>query len=149
MKGFLYSLATVILLAGTRVQGQITNLSDAEIQGRALVQKILQQWPSENYTNTGVLNIKDAHGHRSQVPLTVKALASPASWTSVYESGLTTFTAIHLPDGTTTYQLHAENGKETTLSGNQLMLPFVGSDFYLGDLGLEFFHWPRQKILRR
>ena len=29
------------------------------------------------------------------------------------------------------------------------MLPFAGSDFWLGDLGLEFFHWPEQKILKK
>ena len=27
------------------------------------------------------------------------------------------------------------------------MTPFAGSDFWLCDLGLEFFHWPDQKIL--
>ena len=27
------------------------------------------------------------------------------------------------------------------------MIPFAGSDFWLCDLGLEFFHWPAQKIL--
>ena len=27
------------------------------------------------------------------------------------------------------------------------MIPFAGSDFWLADLGLEFFHWPQQKIL--
>ena len=27
------------------------------------------------------------------------------------------------------------------------MIPFANSDFWLGDLGLEFFHWPEQKIL--
>jgi hypothetical protein len=26
---------------------------------------------------------------------------------------------------------------------------FGGSDFWLGDLGLEFLHWPQQKILKR
>jgi hypothetical protein len=28
------------------------------------------------------------------------------------------------------------------------MFPFAGSDFWLADLGLEFLHWPGQKILR-
>ncbi len=27
------------------------------------------------------------------------------------------------------------------------MTPFAGSDFWVADLGLEFFHWPAQKIL--
>ena len=28
------------------------------------------------------------------------------------------------------------------------MSPFAGSDFWIADLGLEFFHWPEQKILK-
>ena len=27
------------------------------------------------------------------------------------------------------------------------MTPFGGSDFWIADLGLEFFHWPLQKVL--
>ena len=27
------------------------------------------------------------------------------------------------------------------------MTPFAGSDFWVADLGLEFFHWPEQKVL--
>ena len=29
------------------------------------------------------------------------------------------------------------------------MIPFAGSDFWICDLGLEFFHWPGQKILKK
>ena len=27
------------------------------------------------------------------------------------------------------------------------MIPFANSDFWIADLGLEFFHWPQQKVL--
>jgi hypothetical protein len=29
------------------------------------------------------------------------------------------------------------------------MIPFANSDFWVCDLGLEFFHWPQQKVLKR
>ena len=29
------------------------------------------------------------------------------------------------------------------------MMPFANSDFWLCDLGLEFFHWPGQKIVKK
>ena len=29
------------------------------------------------------------------------------------------------------------------------MIPFANSDFWIADLGLEFFHWPEQKILKK
>ncbi len=35
-----------------------------------------------------------------------------------------------------------------TLNENQIMSPFADSDFWIADLGLEFFHWPDQKVLR-
>jgi hypothetical protein len=35
-----------------------------------------------------------------------------------------------------------------TLSGNELTRPFAGSDFWLCDLGLEFLHWPQQRVLK-
>jgi len=35
----------------------------------------------------------------------------------------------------------------TSLTGDQLFFPFAGSDFWICDLGLEFFHWPAQKVL--
>ncbi|HEY3932691.1 MAG TPA: outer membrane lipoprotein-sorting protein [Verrucomicrobiae bacterium] len=34
------------------------------------------------------------------------------------------------------------------LSGAEIMMPFAHSDFWIADLGLEFFHWPEQKILK-
>src|SRR5207248_6071884 len=35
------------------------------------------------------------------------------------------------------------------LSGNQTMIPFAGSDFWVADLGLEFLDWPRQRAVQR
>jgi YD repeat-containing protein len=29
------------------------------------------------------------------------------------------------------------------------MIPFAGSDFWIADLGLEFLHWPQQKLIRK
>jgi hypothetical protein len=34
-------------------------------------------------------------------------------------------------------------------STHEAAIPFAGSDFCVGDLGLEFFHWPEQKILKK
>jgi hypothetical protein len=32
-------------------------------------------------------------------------------------------------------------------SDNEMLVPFAHSDFWLCDFGLEFFHWPAQKVL--
>lgn len=42
----------------------------------------------------------------------------------------------------------AKDSSSTVLvKGQELFAPFTGSDFWICDLGLEFFHWPQQKIL--
>jgi hypothetical protein len=35
------------------------------------------------------------------------------------------------------------------LSGEAAAAPFLGSDFSIDDLGLEFLRWPKQKVLKR
>jgi hypothetical protein len=37
----------------------------------------------------------------------------------------------------------------TILRGDQAMIPFAGSDFWMADLGLEFLHWPEQRLLKK
>jgi len=34
-------------------------------------------------------------------------------------------------------------------SGTKTIMPFANSDFWIADLGMEFFHWPGQKILKK
>jgi hypothetical protein len=35
------------------------------------------------------------------------------------------------------------------LRGDQAMIPFADSDFWVADLGLEFLHWPEQRLLKK
>ena len=157
MKGCSHLLAALLLLAALTTQAQTTNsLSDAEIQGQALAQKILQQWPAENVTNTGVLQIRDKDGKRSTLLLKAEVTVTETNWSSRYEAksssnttDVATLIVTHSLTGPNQY-LAYENGKETSASvANPTMIPFAGSEFYFGDLGLEFFHWPGQKVLRR
>ncbi len=153
--------AALLLFAVAAARAQDTNnLSNAEIQGRALVQKILQQWPAENSTNTGTLQIKGQNGKRSRLPLTcIVTVNDPDSWSTRYvarTSSNTTDVLIvtHGLTGPNSYTLYS-GGDETTnlLAGTntpeRLNQSFAGSDFSVGDLGLEFFHWPRQKVLKK
>jgi YD repeat-containing protein len=43
----------------------------------------------------------------------------------------------------------ARQGRDFTATGQQLMMPFAGSDFAIADLGLEFFHWPEQDLTKK
>jgi hypothetical protein len=50
---------------------------------------------------------------------------------------------VHSDDQPDRYQF-----RESDLPENEIMAPFAGSDFWIADLGLDFFHWPEQKILK-
>jgi hypothetical protein len=152
-------------------KAETTNtLSDAEIQGRALVQKILSLPPENNYTNTGVLEIRDGAGKRVQISVQFKTIIGGASWKSVYSTEITNtsaadpafnrnyyskLTVIHSGDRSSIYEIPnvnsppAETNSLVRLTGAQLTAPFARSDFWLCDLGLEFFQWPQQKILKK
>ena len=144
------------------VLGQETNnLSDAEIQGRALAQKILQQWPDENSTNTGTLQIKGQNGKRLHLPLTciVSVNSADDTWSTRYQvqtasNSSDILMVTHSLTEPNRYVLYCGGDETANLLADasgpeRLNQSFAGSDFSVGDLGLEFFHWPKQKVLKR
>jgi hypothetical protein len=152
-------IAALVLFLAVGARAETTNtLSDAEIQGRKLAQKILEQWPSANLTNTGILKIRNKEGKSSETAIRFETIVKPfAFWTEGFEAttgtNQITLGIVNLFGGDVRYALY--KGPSTTvktnvpleLFGKQTMIPFAGSDFWVADLGLEFFHWPAQKIL--
>jgi len=144
----------VALLFVFAAHAEPTNvLSDAEIHGRMLAQKILANRPAENFTNTGILQIRD-NGRLTKFPVVCETILTKSNWLNRYQAtcgtnflAVTTLTVMH--SNTNQYRLSEMVGADRELSGNGTMIPFVGSDFWLGDLGLEFFHWPEQKVLKK
>ena len=117
--------------------------------GQQLVAQILAQRPAAGFTNTGVMKIHDpAHGN-SSLPLTCITRVANPDWSVAYQAGDTVLTVTHVETGPTRYVLHEANGKITRLLGDQTTTPFAGSDFQVADLGLEFLHWPQQKVLKK
>ena len=123
-------------------------------QGRELVAEILSQRPAQSFTNAGVLKTRDAKNRRSETPVKFEAIVpetNSPSWSGTYEtigtSSPARLTVFHSDKHPGVYSLAAD-GASQSLTNNQSMIPFAGSDFWLADLGLEFFHWPEQKVLR-
>ena len=141
------------------------NASDAEMQGRALTQQLLAQQPTENYTNTGHLRLRDATDHRTDVPLRCEILVTATNWATAYEANLGTgqiasLYIIHTAGRANEYyyRTNAVAGgipilghlfRSSRLSGADTMAAFAGSDFWIADLGQEFLHWPQQMVLRQ
>jgi len=173
------AVLVALLLLVLSARADTTNgLSDAEMQGRGLALKTLEQAPAvatNNFvvlTNSGVLQIRSHDGTSTQVTVVCDTYVLPGEWTQLYEARFAQqtnfFYIIHTAALTNIYfggtntakhrfvpvlgdlELigHFEHGfKDLPLSSSQLSEPFAGSDFWLGDLGLEFLHWPGQQLL--
>jgi hypothetical protein len=164
-------LSLFLLLAGASVGfGQRQNEPrpapldpvQAEHEARALVAEMLAQKPEQNTTNTGQARIRDAAGKEREIPLRFEITSTPTNWASVYET-LTPagepagerLTVVHSAGQPNKYQLlhsakaAATNAMPEELTPAQTMIPFAGSDFWVADLGLEFLHWPKQRLLKK
>jgi hypothetical protein len=134
----------------------------AQREGRGLAAELLAQRPSESATNTGLLKIRNADGKPRETPVRFEVFTDATNWTSIYE----TMPASNGPGGLRLTIIWTENqpiqyvlseggdhgGTRTSgkvLTGNEAMIPFAGSDFWLTDLGREFLHWPDQRLLRK
>lgn len=116
-------------------------------EGRALVDEILAQKPSQNTTNTGVMTIASKTDHK-RIPIRFEVFNTDTNWCSRYQAGDTDITVVH--DGAKPNQyIQRANGSAVNLSTSQTTMPFAGSDFSLTDLGLEFFHWPDQRVTKK
>ncbi|HSU56003.1 MAG TPA: outer membrane lipoprotein-sorting protein, partial [Candidatus Dormibacteraeota bacterium] len=127
----------------------------AEREARQLVTEMLSQRPAKDATNTGVLKIRDANDEQHEVAVRFDSFNTPTNWVSVYETlrgaPHSKLTVLHA-ERTNEYFLLSNGGDSTSpkvLNEKQIMAPFAGSDFWVADLGLEFLHWPNQRLLKK
>jgi hypothetical protein len=161
MKVFAIGTIASILLTAFGATARTTNdWVEAVIQGRQLAQQILEQQPAESFTNTGVLKIREAKGGHAEIPVKFEVVVTGTNWMSIYEktlptneTGFSMLTVMH--DGSISNQYRmtvsfaGQPGLHFTKERSDFVatLPFAG-DFLAADLGLEYFHWPVQKILK-
>jgi hypothetical protein len=137
-------------------------LSDAEIQGRQLARQLCDAKPEQNFTNSGVQKIRDQNGKSSNSHLTVRAMVEEDGYRIDYDVGTNSndrsiewLTILKSAIGHPTIYYSSQHGvgipsnvfDGSLLRGNETMIPFAHSDFWIADLGLEFFHWPAQTVL--
>ena len=154
---FTFGSLLLIFLAAFGARAQTTNaLSEAEVQGRALAKKILAQLdqpPAESSTNTGILEIRNAQDQLTRVSLAFKIIVTPTNWEAIYQAdstnGVETLSRIWRPDQGSELSYHS--AKPFSMSGDTPLFdhPFANSDFLVGDLDLQFFGWPEQKIVKK
>ncbi|MGZ8898791.1 MAG: outer membrane lipoprotein-sorting protein [Limisphaerales bacterium] len=169
MKGFVLRAATLfLLLAFTVVSGttaaaqpvRATSYNDTKGEGKALVQEILTRVPIEDSQILGLLKIRPPEGNIIEVPIRMTVRTVDRGWDDVYETqpvnGRVGEVFIVKHRGTNaneylfgTYKTPEEKPELKKLSAEELYRPLAGTDFNLFELGLEFLHWPAQKIVKK
>jgi hypothetical protein len=105
----------------------------------------------------GILKISPAKGKPTRVPVRLRFVDGERSWQTIYETiptngvPLERVTVLHQEKAPSqyTHQLGESVTNSTLLVGDQASTPFAGSDLSLTDLGLEFFHWPAQQLVKK
>ncbi len=148
--GFL--LTSILLAAPFAGAGEPGGLTEAQRQGRALAADLRATTPAPS-DNAGVLKVRDANRRWTEIPFRCVVTVASNDWQTLYETTGSSTNAVrlvvtHRPDRPNQYQLTQDGGPPIALTGEQTMRPFAGTDFWVADLGLEFFHWPDQRILK-
>jgi hypothetical protein len=144
----LHCVSAVLLVAVLGLEAWAATTNDP-IAGRELAQELRSLRPETSFTNTGKLFIRASKKQRWEVSYTCRVIITPTNWTSFYSAARGTntlpgFSVEHRENAPNIYRDAAGN----TLNPAQTIAPFAGSDFWLADLGLEFFHWPEQRVLK-
>ncbi|MBI3848882.1 MAG: outer membrane lipoprotein-sorting protein [Verrucomicrobia bacterium] len=134
--------------------------SKAEIEGRALVSDLLAQKPVENSEWRGILKIRGRDRQTTTIPITGRIIVEENGWKVVYATSATNkigaemLTVVRSTNAANQY-LYAKAAADSALGaprqlpGQEANLALAGSDFWLTDLGLEFFQWPVQRLLKK
>jgi hypothetical protein len=172
MKPLFVIAAIVSLFTASAIAARDDEVT-AIVQGRMLALQLLEQQPVENFTNTGVLEIRKANRKTLKIPVKFEASVTTTNWMGIYEAFFTNATEtlkivhplgqlearlVDFPDGgktivgniddrigTTETIEHTYPSADSPIANNS----FAESDFSPADLSLEFFHWPVQKILKK
>jgi len=159
MRGILGILFLCITLArGQSAPG--VEFNDTAGEGKAMVQDLLTRVPAEDSEILGLIKIRPPGGRTIEVPVRMNIRVGTNGWRDIYEtqpvSGIPGAILIIQHQGLKPNEyLYAQfeerpaEPKLRKLEGAAIFQPFAGSDFYIADLGLEFLHWPVQRIIRK
>ena len=159
MKSALLLVALMIAPLLGAFSSSAADTAKMEAEGKALVQDLLSRRPATTFTNTGVMKLRMPKSRR-ELLLEQRVALTSNEWQNIYTASTTNgqkiciLTITHADQKPNQYQLELLEGSgwpqsAKTLTGDAIMMPFATTDFWLADLGLEFLHWPVQRLLRK
>ena len=157
-KVFLLALSLVVAVATSAAETKpgpnVTPILNPEKQGAELSARLRSAVPSEPSVS-GRLEITTRDDTTTVIPIVSRVVSSPTNVQVIYLAEPTpgqpaeALTITHTTNAPNRYTLAvATNLFASPLDSRQLFRPFAGSDFSVFDLGLEFLHWPQQRVLR-
>lgn len=159
---FLLSAALAIGAKDAPTTPIILSPEQAAKEGRALVDEMLSKKPTENTRTVGVMSIRSNKSF-IQIPIEFSIQMTSTNWMSVYQAvvknQVVQFAVLRTPNQPNLYfqksYVVGTNGvpistpTTTAVKGDHILDPFAGSDFSIADLGLEFLHWPEQRLTKK
>ena len=126
---------------------------DNPVEGQALARQLRALAPTEPAEFKGTLRISRSGISTREIPLTSKVTIGAEDWTSLYlvklESGRDETLSIRRLTNQPNDYVWTRGGELSKLKGSDATNQFAGSDFALLDLGMEFWHWPKQVLVTR
>jgi hypothetical protein len=154
-------LALALLLSGAAPPPEQDDLPRGPEGGRKLAAKLQALRPAENADWRGILKISGRNHQTVSIPATCEWTTGEANWSVTYLTAETNgipaekLTIEFSTNGRPRYFYArapapgAPLGELKALKGSEADIPLAGSDFWLSDLGFEFYHWPGQNLLKR
>jgi hypothetical protein len=144
--------------AGLSEQPQPGSSRTADADAQSLVRDLLSERPTKPIAIRGVFKVRHAYGRTIEVPVAYTVRIDSVPWQSVYQTEATPNqgrqelvidheTALPNRYRLTRFDLAGAKAGALTLTGVAACIPFAGTDFWLADLGLEFLHWPAQRLV--
>ena len=128
--------------------------------GAKLAERMRSLQPEENAKWRGTFKILHRQQKFPPIPVSCETTSTPTSWSVVYAadatsaSGAEKLAVLHSTNGPNQYIYARASspggslGEPQQLAGAAADVPLAGSDFWLSDLGFEFYHWPQQRLLK-
>ncbi len=127
----------------------ITDSATQLAEGQRIAAEARALAPKASGTNTAILKIRDSRGVRAETAVTIRTTVADSQWHTDYVSGDgLLFRVTRSASTPNRYETGRVNGAPLVPAGN-LLVPFAGSDFWLADLGLDFLHWPEQRLVKK
>jgi hypothetical protein len=161
--GVLMVLAVLIAFSPLNSSAQKTPLpppvtlepAEGRRAATAIIAEMLAQKPAG--TNAGRLRVRGRGPERTN-DLAIVIFSSATHSTAIYrsrdiEGRPVELRILHSDNQPNQYLLSNSEADArkggNKISGAEIMSPFAGSDFWVADLGLEFLHWPGQRVIKK